>query len=133
MISITLHILYDSLSIEQNFRKFEMCKKYFCSSAMMASKKAEGLSAGLAADGDMDIGEAAEGAWGDDDLKLSGDEGDDDFADAKEAGSDEEGGWGVEDDLEIPEEMQATPVKGEDPAAGQVSCEWWRAGRDTEL
>merc|ERR1719225_1885136 len=61
----------------------------------------------------MDIGEAAEGAWGDDDLKLSGDEGDDDFAD------DEEAGWGVEDDLEIPEEMQATPVKGEDSAAGQ--------------
>ena len=100
---------------------------------MMASKKAEGLSAGLAADGDMDIGEAAEGAWGDDDLKLSGDEGDDDFADAKEAGSDEEGGWGVEDDLEIPEEMQATPVKGEDPAAGQVSCDWWRTGQDSEL
>ena len=36
---------------------------------MIAGKKAEGLSAGLAADVE-DIGGEAEGGWGDDDLKL---------------------------------------------------------------
>ena len=82
---------------------------FFCS-AMIASKKAEGLSAGLVAE---DIGADAEGGWGDDDLKLD-DEDDvgDDFKDA-EGGSDAEGdGWAADDDdLEIPPELQATPVK----------------------
>jgi len=87
-------------------------------SAMIAGKKAEGLSAGLAADAE-DIGGEAEGGWGDDDLKLD-DEDDmgDEFKDA-EAGSDAEGdGWAAEDDIEIPPDMEATPVK-EDQAEGQ--------------
>ena len=38
---------------------------------MIASKKAEGLAAGLAAE---DLGGEAEGGWGDDDLKLDDEE-----------------------------------------------------------
>ena len=85
---------------------------------MIAGKKAEGLSAGLAADVE-DIGGETEGGWGDDDLKLD-DEDDmgDEFKDA-EAGSDAEGdGWVAEDDIEIPPDMEATPVK-EDVSGGQ--------------
>ena len=83
---------------------------------MIASKKAEGLYAGLTAE---DIGGEAEGGWGDDDdvLNVDDDMGDD-FKDA-EAGSDAEGdGWGAEDDIEIPADMEATPIK-EDPSRGQ--------------
>ena len=83
---------------------------------MIASKKAEGLSAGLAAE---DIGGEAEGGWGDDDDVLNDDDDmGDDFKDA-EAGSVAEGdGWGAEDDIEIPADMEATPIK-EDPSGGQ--------------
>ena len=83
---------------------------------MIASKKAEGLAAGLAAE---DLGGEAEGGWGDDDLKLD-DEDDvgDDFKDAEE-GSDAEGdGWAAEDDIEIPPDMEATPVKEDAGAVG---------------
>ena len=83
---------------------------------MIASKKAEGLAAGLAAE---DLGADAEGGWGDDDLKLD-DEDDvgDEFKDAED-GSDAEGdGWAAEDDIEIPPDMEATPVK-EESGAGQ--------------
>ena len=83
---------------------------------MIACKKAEGLYAGLTAE---DIGGEAEGGWGDDDdvLNVDDDMGDD-FKDA-EAGSDAEGdGWGAEDDIEIPADMEATPIK-EDPSGGQ--------------
>ena len=77
---------------------------------MIASKKAEGLYAGLTAE---DIGGEAEGGWGDDDdvLNVDDDMGDD-FKDA-EAGSD-----AIEDDIEIPADMEATPIK-EDPSGGQ--------------
>ena len=82
---------------------------------MIASKKAEGLAAGLAAE---DLGGDAEGGWGDDDLKLDDEEdGGDEFRDA-ENGSDAEGdGWAAEDDIEIPPELEATPVK--EDAGGQ--------------
>ena len=62
---------------------------------MIAGKKAEGLSAGLAADVE-DIGGEAEGGWGDEaDLGLDEDgEGRDEFEDA-EAG-DEEGDGGAQ-------------------------------------
>merc|ERR1712227_1067540 len=94
---------------EQNWPLLTVSRGFF-DSAMIASKKAEGLSAGLVAE---DIGADAEGGWGDDDLKLD-DEDDvgDDFKDA-EGGSDAEGdGWAADDDdLEIPPELQATPVK----------------------
>ena len=80
-------------------------------SAMIAGKKAEGLSAGLAATVE-DIGGEAEGGWGDDDLKLDDDDDmGDEFKDA-EAGSDAKGdGWAAEDDSEIPPDMEVTPVK----------------------
>jgi len=94
---------------EQNWPLLTVSRGFF-DSAMIASKKAEGLSAGLVAE---DIGAEGEGGWGDDDLKLD-DEDDvgDDFKDAEE-GSDAEGdGWAADDDdLEIPPELQATPVK----------------------
>merc|ERR1711971_965717 len=93
----------------------------FFDSAMIAGKKAEGLSAGLAADvEDIGAGGEAEGGWGDDDLKLD-DEDDmgDEFKDA-EAGSDAEGdGWAAEDDIEIPPDMEATPVKEDQGQEGQ--------------
>merc|ERR1719500_1460941 len=102
---------------EQNWPLLTVSRGFFAS-AIIAGKKAEGLSAGLAADVE-DIGGEAEGGWGDDDLKLD-DEDDmgDEFKDA-EAGSDAEGdGWAAEDDIEIPPDMEATPVK-EDQAEGQ--------------
>ena len=51
----------------------ELCCQVFIVyfSAMIASKKAEGLAAGLAAE---DLGGDAEGGWGDDDLKLDDEE-----------------------------------------------------------
>merc|ERR1711971_467244 len=53
---------------EQNWPLLTVSRGFF-DSAMIAGKKAEGLSAGLAADAE-DIGGEAEGGWGDDDLKL---------------------------------------------------------------
>merc|ERR550532_1358249 len=102
---------------EQNWPLLTVSRGFF-DSAMIAGKKAEGLSAGLAADVE-DIGGEAEGGWGDDDLKLDDDDDmGDEFKDA-EAGSDAEGdGWAAEDDIEIPPDMEATPVK-QDPAEGQ--------------
>merc|ERR1719361_3306276 len=100
---------------EQNWPLLTVSRGFF-DSAMIASKKAEGLAAGLAAE---DLGGDAEGGWGDDDLKLDDEEdGGDEFKDA-EAGSDAEGdGWAAEDDIEIPPDMEATPVK-EDVSGGQ--------------
>ena len=82
---------------------------------MIASKKAEGLAAGLAAE---DLGGEAEGGWGDDDLKLDDEEdAGDEFRDAEEGSVGEGDGWAADDDLEIPPELEATPVK--DDAGGQ--------------
>merc|ERR1719245_1066228 len=100
---------------EQNWPLLTVSRGFF-DSAMIASKKAEGLAAGLAAE---DLGADAEGGWGDDDDVLNDDDDmGDDFKDA-EAGSDAEGdGWAAEDDIEIPADMEATPIK-EDPSGGQ--------------
>ena len=74
---------------------------------MIIGKNAEGLSARLAADVE-DIRGEAEGGLGDDD----------EFEDA-EAGSDDKlYGWAAEHDIEIPQDMEATPLK-EDPGEGQ--------------
>ncbi len=66
-----------------------------------------------------DIGGEDEGGWGDNDLKLDdeddmGDELKDDDADSNAKGD----GWAAEDDIEISQDMEATPVK-EDPGEGQ--------------
>ena len=55
---------------EQNWPLLTVSRGFF-DSAMMASRKAEGVAAGLAADDDMGV--EAEGAWGDDDLGLDDD------------------------------------------------------------
>merc|ERR550519_2204978 len=76
----------------------------------MASRKQEGVAAGLAAE-DMD---EAEGGWGDEaDLGLDDDgEGKDEFEDAE--GGDEEGdGWAPdEDDLELPADLEVSTDAG---------------------
>merc|ERR1712088_183996 len=87
---------------EQNWPLLTVSRGFF-DSAMIASKKAEGLAAGLAAE---DLGGDAEGGWGDGDLKLDDEEdGGDEFRDAEEGSEGEGDGWAADDDIEIPPEL----------------------------
>merc|ERR1740131_324012 len=60
---------------EQNWPLLTVSRGFF-DSAMLASKKAEGVAAGMAAE---DLGGEAEGGWGDDDLELEDEDGGDEF------------------------------------------------------
>jgi coatomer protein complex subunit alpha (xenin) len=94
---------------EQNWPLLTVSRGFF-DSAMMASRKAEGVAAGLAADDDDGI---ADGGWGDEaDLGLDedGDVKDDEFKDAKEEGDGD--GWAPDDDdLELPADLEPTPAE----------------------
>ena len=85
---------------------------------MIIGQITESLFARLAADVE-DIGGEDEGGWGDNDLKLD-DEDDmgDEFKDADADSNAKGDGWAAEDDIEISQDMEATPVK-EDPGEGQ--------------
>jgi hypothetical protein len=57
---------------------------------------------------DMDVSNAGGGGWADDDEELANDEAGDNFEDA-EGGA----GWDVDDDLELPPDLEvSTPLSG---------------------
>jgi len=93
---------------EQNWPLLTVSRGFF-DSAMMASKKAEGVAAGLMADDDVDVAEAG-GAWGDDDdVMLDDDDAKDEFHDPDGGGDEEGDGWAPEDDdLELPADLDVS-------------------------
>ncbi|ELT95580.1 hypothetical protein CAPTEDRAFT_156336 [Capitella teleta] len=98
---------------ESNWPLLTVSKSIFEGAAMAAKKGGGGSSMAAAAAAEIDIGEAG-GAWGDEDV-LELDE--DGFALADDGGRDEdgeagEGGWDVDDDLELPADLDVGPATG---------------------
>jgi coatomer protein complex subunit alpha (xenin) len=61
---------------------------------------------------DMDVSNAGGGGWADDDEDLANDDPGDNFEDA-EGGADDGAGWDVDDDLELPPDLEvSTPLAG---------------------
>jgi len=97
---------------EQNWPLLTVSRGFF-DSAMMASRKAEGVASGLAA-ADDDLGGEADGAWGDDADPLMDEDGeikDDEFEDAKEEAGDGDGWAPDDDDLDLPPDLEPTPAE----------------------
>jgi len=98
---------------EQNWPLLTVSRGFF-DSAMIAGKKAEGVSAGLVAEDDGEEG----AGWGDDDLGLDDDEeGGDDFKDAEDDGG-EGDGWAAEDDIELPPDLDLVSSPTADESQG---------------